>query len=399
MSEIGASSASAAAGRREGRVEEAYQALRTGLGEGRLASRRPASTYRLQLTAEFGFERAAAIVPYLRELGVTDLYLSPILAAAPGSKHGYDVVDHGRLSPELGGEAGYEQLCRAAAEAGLGQLVDWVPNHMGVGPGNAWWMELLENGPSSRYAPFFDVDWHPLKVELVNKVLVPVLGDQYGAVLERGELRLVREGGSFFVTYFDHRFPVAPRQVPQVLRHRLEELRERLGPGDASVWELESICTSLEKLAPRSETDAAKVAERAREKEVAKRRLHALCEASPGVRSHVDGNVALFNGHPGEPRSFDLLDRLLDAQAYRLAFWRVAGEEINYRRFFDVNGLAAIRMEDERVFEEAHRLVLGLVRDGKVNGLRIDHPDGLYDPNDYFRRLQAAALAEHGRAL
>ena len=236
-------------------------------------------------------------------------------------------------------------------------------------------------------------------MELENKVLVPILGDQYGVVLEKGELRLVREDGSFFITYWDHRFPVAPRQVPQVLAHRLEELREKLGPEEPSVWELESICTSLVKLAPRSETDPQKVAERAREKEVAKRRLAALCETSPAVREHVDANVALFNGRAGDARSFDLLDRLLDAQAYRLAFWRVAGEEINYRRFFDVNGLAAIRMEDERVFDEAHRLILELFRRGTVNGLRIDHPDGLYDPTAYFRRLQASALLEQARAL
>jgi len=382
-----------------GLADALYEDLRAAVHEGRAATRRPASTYRLQLTKSFGFDDAAAVVPYLHQLGITDLYLSPILVAAPGSSHGYDVVDHGRINPELGGDAGYARLCEVLAKHGMGQLVDFVPNHMGVFPQNAWWMEVLENGPSSRYAYFFDVDWRPIKAELENKVLVPILGDQYGVVLEKGELRLVREGGSFFVTYWDHRFPVAPRSVPQVLRLRLEELRQKLGPEEPSVWELESICTSLEKLAPRSETDTAKVEERAREKEVAKRRLHALCDASDGVREHVDANVAIFNGRPGQPRSFDLLDRLLDSQAYRLAHWRVAGEEINYRRFFDVNGLAAIRMEDERVFEEAHRLVLRLLREGKIIGLRIDHPDGLYDPTTYFRRLQASALVEQGRAL
>ena len=218
-------------------------------------------------------------------------------------------------------------------------------------------------------------------------------------MLERGELRLVREGGSFFVRYFDHAFPVAPRSVPQLLRHRLDALKDELGPTDPGVQEVESIATALEKLAPRTETAPEAVAERAREKEVAKRRLGALCESSPRVRDFVDENLRLFNGTPGDPRSFDLLERLLDSQAYRLAFWRVAGEEINYRRFFDVNGLAAIRMEDPRVFAEAHRLVLGLVRDGKASGLRIDHPDGLHAPSAYFRRLQAAHLVERGRLL
>ena len=360
---------------------------------------RPASTYRLQLTAEFGFKAAATIVPYLQELGVTTVYLSPILAAVPGSTHGYDVVDHARLSPELGGAAGYAELCEALARHGMGQLVDVVPNHMAVGPCNPWWVDILENGPSSRYAFFFDVDWRPVKGELENKVLVPVLGDQYGVVLERGELRLLRRSGSFFVTYGELRFPLAPRSVPHVLRHRLEDLSARLGPEEPSLWELESICASLEKLAPRFETDPTKVEERAREKEVAKRRLQVLCETTPAVRDHLDENVALFNGHPGDARSFDLLDKLLDSQAYRLAHWRVAGEEINYRRFFDVNGLAAIRMEDERVFEEAHRLIFELVREGKVMGLRIDHPDGLYDPTTYFRRLQARALSERAHEL
>jgi (1->4)-alpha-D-glucan 1-alpha-D-glucosylmutase len=387
-----------AAGRLE-LLDSIVAELRDGLREGRFTSRRPASTYRLQLTADFGFGAAAEVVPYLHDLGVTDVYLSPILRAAKGSSHGYDVVDHAHLNPELGGAEGYAKLCDALARHGMGQLVDYVPNHMGVSAENATWMEVLENGPSSRYAYYFDVDWKPIKKELDNKVLLPILGEQYGVVLDKGELKLVRDGGAFLVAYWGHRFPVAPRSVPQVLRHRLEELRAKLGPEEPSVWELESICTSLEKLAPRSETDPAKVAERTREKEVAKRRLHALSDASAAVRDHLDENVAIFNGRPGDPRSFDLLDRLLDSQAYRLAHWRVAGEEINYRRFFDVNGLAAIRMEDERVFAEAHRFTLALVREGKVTGLRIDHPDGLYDPTAYFRRLQASALAEHGREI
>jgi (1->4)-alpha-D-glucan 1-alpha-D-glucosylmutase len=209
--------------------------VRRALGE-EGESRRPSSTYRLQLTAEFGFDDAAAIVPYLHALGVSDVYLSPILHAAKGSTHGYDVVDHGRLAPALGGDAAYERLCEALAARGMGQLVDLVPNHMGVGPENAWWMDVLENGPSSRQAGFFDVTWQPLKKELGNKVLVPVLGGQYGEVLERGELTLEREGGAFFLRYWDHRFPIAPRQVPQVLRHRLEELRAALGPEEPGVW-------------------------------------------------------------------------------------------------------------------------------------------------------------------
>jgi (1->4)-alpha-D-glucan 1-alpha-D-glucosylmutase len=350
--------------------------------------RRPSSTYRLQLTPELGFRAAAALVPYLGELGITDLYLSPPFAAMPGSTHGYDVVDHNRLRDELGGEAGYAELCDALAAAGMGQLVDFVPNHMGIGPDNPWWSDVLENGPSSVYAPFFDVDWTPVKRELANKVLLPVLGDQFGEVLERGELKLKREGGAFFIAYWEHCFPVAPRAVPRLLRHGLDELAGQLGADDVHLQELQSIITALEKLAPRDEPDPEKIAERAREKEVAKRRLAALFHDSPRIAQFIDDNVRQLNGHVGEARSFDLLEQLLDAQAYRLAHWRVAGEAINYRRFFDINSLAAIRIEDEHVFAATHALVFRLIREGKVTGLRIDHPDGLYAPSEYFRRLR-----------
>jgi (1->4)-alpha-D-glucan 1-alpha-D-glucosylmutase len=367
------------------------------LERGEAVTRRPASTYRLQLHAGFGFVDAARVVPYLDALGVTDLYLSPVLAAAPGSMHGYDVVDHARLNPELGGEDGFALLAAACARRGMGILLDFVPNHMGIGPANRWWQDVLENGPSAVWARAFDVDWTPLKTELGHKILVPLLGDQFGRVLEAGQLAVAREGGTLAVRYHDHVFPVAPRSVPLVLRHGLESLRTAMGAGDPHFQELESICVSLEKLAPRTDTSPEAVADRAREKEVAKRRLGALCEASPRVRAFVDGNIRTFNGTPGDPQSFDLLQRLLDAQAYRLAFWRVAGEEINYRRFFDVNALAAIRMEDPTVFAEAHRLVLTLLRDGRATGLRIDHPDGLYAPAAYFRRLQASFLLERAR--
>jgi (1->4)-alpha-D-glucan 1-alpha-D-glucosylmutase len=380
-------------------MDELLAAVRDALARGEWVSRRPASTYRLQLHAGFGLDAAAAIVPYLHDLGVTDLYLSPILASVPGSTHGYDVVDHGRIDPELGGEEAYDRLAAACAERGMGILLDFVPNHMGIGRWNAWWMDVLENGPSSVYAPYFDVDWEPVKSELRHRVLVPVLGDQFGVVLERGELKLERAAGRLVIRYFDHCFPVAPRSVPIVLRHRLDELKAELGATDPHVQELESICTALEKLAPRTETSPEAVAERAREKEVAKRRLAALAEASPRVRDFLGENVRLVNGRPGDPRSFDLLARLLEGQAYRLAFWRVAGEEINYRRFFDVNGLAAIRMEDPRVFQAAHALVLRLLAAGKATGLRIDHPDGLYAPGAYFRRLQASWILERARAL
>jgi (1->4)-alpha-D-glucan 1-alpha-D-glucosylmutase len=380
-------------------VEELLAALNQALARGEVVTRRPGSTYRLQLHKGFDFDAAARAIPYLHALGVSDIYLSPILAAAPGSMHGYDVVAYDRVNPELGGEDAFRRLAFECTSRGMGVVLDFVPNHMGIGAANAWWMDVLENGPSSMYASAFDVDWTPLKRELGHRVLVPVLGDQFGRVLERGELKLAREGGTLVIRYHDHTFPVNPRSVPMVLRHRLRELAERLGPTDAGVQDLESICTALEKLAPRTETSPAAMQERAREKEVAKRRLATLFEQNPAMRAHVDENIAIFDGTPGDPRSFDLLQKLLDAQAYRLAFWRVAGEEINYRRFFDVNGLAAIRMEEPAVFAQAHRIVLGLLREGLATGLRIDHPDGLYVPFAYFRRLQASFLLERCRAL
>ena len=361
--------------------------------------RRPTATYRLQLSPQFGFDDAAKAVPYLAKLGISDVYLSPILQAAPGSSHGYDVVDHAKLNSELGGDAAYARLCAALREHSLGQIIDFVPNHMGIGHQNRWWMDVLENGPSSVHAPYFDIDWRPIKSELNNKILVPVLGDQYGVVLERGELKLARDGGRFVLGYFDNAFPVAPGRIAQLLQFDLESLEATLGRNDPALQELESVITQLEKLPSRNETDAVQVAERAREKEVAKRRLEALCAANPAISKHVDSNVKRFGGLAGEPRSFDLLDTLLDNQAYRLAYWRTAGEEINYRRFFDINTLAAIRMEDARVFADAHRLVIGLLADGTATGLRIDHPDGLYDPASYFRNLQIAWLSARARRL
>lgn len=351
-------------------------------------ARTPAATYRIQLNAEFPFERAVEVVPYLRDLGITDLYASPWLRASPGSPHGYDVVDHHDVNPELGGREGLDRLVGALQENGMGHLLDFVPNHMGIGPTNTMWQDVLENGPSSLYARLFDIDWRPAKDELENKVLLPVLGDQYGAVLEAGDLHLEFQQGTFFMRYYEHRFPINPRQYSMVLRHRLPELQQELPEGDLQLEELLSICTACDNLPPRTETDPRKIAERRREKEVIKRRLDSLCESSPTIRSFVEQNVRNFNGTPGDPRSFDLLDRLLDAQAYRLAHWRVAGEEINYRRFFDINELAAIRMEDPAVFRETHSLVLELLAKGQLQGLRIDHPDGLFDPREYFRRLQ-----------
>ena len=364
----------------------------------RARTTRPVATYRLQLRKEFGFRDALAVVPYLHALGVTTVYASPFLAANPGSAHGYDVVDHGRLNPEVGTRDELDALSAALTERGMTMLVDVVPNHVGIGRHNAKWFDVLENGPSSIWARFFDIEWTPLKTELAGRVLLPILGDHYGAVLERGELKLSFDRGSFLLNYYDELLPIAPRSMQMILRHGLAELEASLAADDEHLLELLSVLTAIDNLPKRGTTMPAKIVERHREKEVVKRRLGALCEASPTIRAHVDRAVATMNGDPSDPTSFDLLDAVLHEQAYRLAYWRVAGEEINYRRFFDINALAAIRQEDPVVFEETHRLLLGLLRDGIVSGMRIDHPDGLYDPAEYLRQLQEEVVVAAARA-
>ena len=360
----------------------------------------PESTYRLQFHAGFTFRDAAAIVPYLAELGITHCYASPYLKARPGSTHGYDIVDHSVLNPEIGTVEDFEALVATLREYGLGQILDTVPNHMGVGTDeNAWWNDVLENGPSSRFGAFFDIAWRASpRPELHDKVLLPVLGETYGEVLEAGQLQLTFESGAFFVRYYERRFPIAPRTYGKILSHDLADLERALGPEDTALLEYQSILTATRNLPERSETDPAKVAEQWREKEIIKRRLGVLTAESATIREFVEKNVSRFNGIAGDPHSFDLLDDLLEHQCYRLSYWRVAPDEINYRRFFDINELAALSMEREDVFVAAHALVLRLAAEGKIHGLRIDHPDGLYDPGEYFRRLQEHYLVARARA-
>jgi (1->4)-alpha-D-glucan 1-alpha-D-glucosylmutase len=359
----------------------------------RLPRRTPRATYRLQLHAGFTLDDAAAIHGYLADLGVSDLYLSPILTARAGSTHGYDITDHGAINPDLGGEPAFDRLSEALRSRELGLILDVVPNHMGIGDlRNGWWLDVLENGPSSIYAPFFDIDWDPIPPQLRDKVLLPVLGDQYGKVLERGELRLRYSDGAFMLDYWDYCFPIAPRSYSDLLSYRLEQLIDELGPADEQLVELQSILTAISYLPHRTETAPDKVEERNREKEVIKRRLKQLTDASPAVQAAIDAAVERYNGTVGEPASFDLLDTLIASQSYRLAFWRVATEEINYRRFFDINDLAAIRVELPEVLQATHALILRLLAEGRATGLRIDHPDGLWNPARYFHQLQESYL-------
>jgi (1->4)-alpha-D-glucan 1-alpha-D-glucosylmutase len=364
------------------------------------AGRVPRATYRLQLHKGFTFKDAAAIVPYLADLGVSDAYTSPILRSRAGSTHGYDVVDHGEINPELGGEAGFEQVAAELKAANLGLILDTVPNHMGVfDPANGWWMDVLENGVSSSVAGHFDIDWQPVKPELAGKVLLPILSDQYGDVLERGKFRLVYEEGAFFIFAGTVKLPVAPGTYDRILGRKKDQLIKELGDADEHVLELLSILTQIHNLPSRTETDAVKLAERNREKEIVKRRIASLHAACSEFRAALEVTIGEFNGTPGEPASFDLMDQLLDAQAYRPAYWRVAGEEINYRRFFDINDLAAIRVELPQVFQAVHDLAFRLLAEGKATGLRIDHPDGLRDPVRYFHHLQEAFAARQAAAV
>ncbi len=352
----------------------------------------PLATYRLQLGPRLTFDDAARLVPYLAALGISDCYTSPFFETASDYSHGYDVSDPDRIRDELGGEAAFWRFTDALRRHGMGLVIDVVPNHMGIARNrNPWWSDVLEHGPASPYAGYFDIDWQPIKPELAGKVLLPILGDQYGAVLESGQLRLELAEGRLRVRYHDTVLPLAPRSYSRVLGHRIDELQARLGPEHPAMLELKTLTSWFVTLPPPNERDPERLAVLRRDRERGIERLAALLATAPEVRAFVEDNVRVFNGTPGDPRSLDLLDQLLGEQAYRVAFWRVAGEEINYRRFFDINELAALRVEDPAVFAATHRLLFQLVGEAPVTALRIDHPDGLYAPTEYFRRLREGA--------
>ena len=335
------------------------------------------ATYRVQLHAGFGFAEAAAIADYLAELGISHLYCSPYLQAAPGSTHGYDVVNPHKINEELGGADGHARLYAALKANGLKQVLDIVPNHMAIGGReNPWWWDVLENGQSSRYASYFDVEWDPPESKLRNMVLLPVLGDHYGRVLEKGDLRLQREGdGRFTIRYHDHAFPVSPRSLDDILASAAERCRsDNLG----------FIADALGRLPPSTATDLTAVRRRHRDKEVLREQLVDLCTTNSDIAAAIDERVAEVN------RDADQLDALLERQNYRLAFWRTAERELGYRRFFDINTLAALQSEDEQVFAQTHALILDWLSRQVLDGVRVDHPDGLRDPEQYFKRLYGA---------
>ncbi len=358
------------------------------------------ATYRMQFNHEFTFAHATALVPYLRSLGISHLYASPIFAAAPGSMHGYDVVDFTRINPEIGTREEFDELVATLHQHQMGLVLDFVPNHMGIEKGaNPWWQDVLQNGRMSRYAEYFDIDWRPLKFELHGKVLLPFLGDHYGAVLERGELKLAYDSGCFTLHYWDTPFPIDPSTYPTILRRAHTDLEGTLDPEDIDLLEFESIITAFDRL--ETGTDAEPTADaveaRFREQIVTMRRLSDLVDRHADIRTALEAVVTRLNGTPDSPESFDDLDQLLFQQPYRLSFWRVASEEINYRRFFAINTLAAIRQEKREVFAATHELLLELLVSGAVDGVRFDHPDGLWDPERYFHDFQVAYVRAMAR--
>lgn len=336
----------------------------------------PSATYRVQFGPGFTFADASAIADYLARLGVSHLYCSPIFQAASDQGAGYDVVDYARLNDRIGGQPGYRKLTEALTSAGLSQVLDIVPNHMALaGRANAWWWDVLENGPASRYASYFDIDWDPPERKLTATVLMPVLADRYGRVLEAGELQVRRDGGAFVVSYQDQELPLSPRSLNDLLISAADR---------AGSAELKAIATELGELPHALLTDSAAVAERHQGIVALRDQLAELCRQQPEVAGAIDTEVEAVNG------DHDRLDELLGRQNYRLAYWGTAAEELSYRRFFDIDRLAGLRIERAEVFADVHRLVSQLVTDGAVSGLRVDHVDGLADPEGYLTRLRAA---------
>jgi (1->4)-alpha-D-glucan 1-alpha-D-glucosylmutase len=346
--------------------------------------------YRIQLGPEHGFHAVRETLPYLHRLGISHLYLSPVFASRPGSTHGYDVTNHSLLNPELGGDEGFRALAAACKAQGMGLVLDIVPNHMAVMTADtAWWMDVLKNGPASQFAEFFDIDWAPARASMRNRLLVPVLGDPLGDVIDQHGIRLGfdRRQGSFCVSYGSLHFPLDPQTYALVFDAISQAIGEASMGSEEARQEYSSVRDAFAALPPARAAAPGILALRDRDQQVGQRRLARLCERNPGLADRIESALRQINQLPDE-RSADTLAALLAAQPYRLAFWRVSGEEINYRRFFDVNDLAALRMEDPRVFDATHTLLRELWQSGSIDGLRVDHADGLYDPAQYFHRLR-----------
>lgn len=363
----------------------------------------PVATYRLQFTPDFGFDAATTIAPYLAELGVSDIYASPILTPRQGSQHGYDVVDAHAINPELGGMERFELLSQVLKEQGIGWVQDIVPNHMAFDSQNRVLVDVLENGPDSLYHEFFDINWNHLYEGIRGRVLAPFLGKFYGDCLESGELQLRYSKQGLAVHYYDFRFPIRIESYYRLLTYDLGRLRARLDRAHPHFVKFLGVLYLL-KYIPSGEEGQ----ERYDQISFIKQMLWELWNGSPEVREFIEENICIFNGEVGSPESFDLMDSLLDEQFFRLSYWKVGNEELNYRRFFTINDLISLRIEDAKVFEFTHELILKLVAEEKISGLRIDHIDGLYDPAQYLHRLRERVpyvylvvekILEHGEEL
>ncbi len=332
------------------------------------------ATYRVQMRESFTLDDAAAVLDYLAQLGVSHLYSSPILQAGKGSSHGYDVLDHTRVNSELGGEEAFERLSKALVQQGLGLMLDIVPNHMAIGKDNQWWWDVLENGQASRYAFYFDVDWQPPESKFHHVVMLPVLGDHYGRVLDARELRIARNQGSFTLHYHDHAFPISPRSLTEILT-----LAAQYTDSD----QLGFFTDEFDQLPSSRATDRQSMQRRHRDKGVLVKLFTRFLREDRPVAAAIDQAVEKLNS---DPRT---LHQLLERQNYRLAFWRTAERDLGYRRFFDINTLIGLHTEDEQVFADIHELVFRRLKpDGPVEGVRVDHPDGLLDPLQYLTRLR-----------
>jgi len=334
----------------------------------------PIATYRVQLSANFDFDAAAAIVPYLKALGITHLYASPFMKARKGSTHGYDVVDHTRINPELGGDAGFDRLSQALKQHDLGLILDFVPNHVGVHfADNPWWLDVLEWGPASAHAVSFDIDWDLLPYRARGGVLLPIIGSSYGQALEKGEIELRYDGdeGSFSAWYFEHRLPIAPERYSEILRTVVREAGAEHDAAGQRILELASRYRGL-RHPNRSEAPGFK----------------AELKAIAGSADIIARGIEAYRAGTDRPAQILALHHLLERQHYKLGHWRLASSDINYRRFFDINTLAGLRVEDSGTFDAIHRLVKRLIAEGRLQGLRLDHIDGLRDPVQYFQRLR-----------
>lgn len=350
----------------------------------------PDSTYRLQFCKDFTFNMATEIIPYLKKLGISHVYASPLLSPRKGSLHGYDVVDHNAINQEAGTIEEFNSFVDRLHFYGIGLMLDIVPNHMGIGKENKWWMDVLENGQSSEFAHYFDIDWYPIKKELRGKVLLPVLGDHYGNIVTSGQLKFKfdEETGRLTVNYYEHEFPLNPSSYPAILEYRIDVLRTRLGSTNKYFLEYLSIITVFKNLPKHTITEYEKIVERNREKNIALERLSELCKRNYIINGFIAENLIDFECSSDNPITVERVHNILEEQAYRLAFWRVSLDEINYRRFFDVNDLTAVCVEKPDVFTNTHNFVLNLIEENKIDGLRLDHPDGLLEPAEYYKKLQ-----------